>query len=86
MPMQLSTSKDRVQEKGRFQTLGAEAPVELNVEENSAVLTIADDLHRLNRSISEAVAAGLTVEILRSSRCHDEAGSWGDQVMLNVSK
>ena len=32
MPMQLSTSKDRVQEKGRFQTLGAEAPVELNVE------------------------------------------------------
>ena len=84
--MQLSKSKAPVRLAGRFQTLGAEAPVELNVEENSAVLIIAEDLHRLNRSISEAVAAGMTVEILRSSRCHNEAGNWGDQVMLNVSK
>lgn len=84
--MQLSKSKAPAQAVGRFQTLGAEAPVELNVEENSAVLIIAEDLHRLNRSISEAVAAGMTVEILRSSRCHNEAGNWGDQVMLNVSK
>ncbi len=86
MPMQLSTSKPPAQEAGSFQTLGAEAPTELNVEENSAVLIIAENLHRLNRSVSEAVEAGLTVEILRSSRCHDETGNWGDQVMLNVSK
>ena len=71
---------------GRFQTLGADAPIDLNVEENSAVLIIAEQLHRLNRSIAEAVSVGLTVDIVRSSRCHNEAGNWGDQVMLNVSK
>ena len=86
--MQLNTAKAPVLEKpaGRFQTLGAEAPIDLNVEENTAVLIIAENLHRLNRSIAEAVSAGLTVEILRASRCHNETGNCGDQVMLNVSK
>ncbi len=86
--MQLNAAKAPDPEKAvnRFQTIGAEAPTNLNVEENNAVLIIAEDLHRLNRSISEAVSAGLTVEILRASRCHNEAGNWGDQVMLNVSK
>lgn len=86
--MQLSTAKAPAPEESvsSFQTLGAEAPIDLDVKENNAVLIIAEDLHRLNRSISEAVSAGLTVEILRASRCHNEAGNWGDQMMLNVSK
>jgi hypothetical protein len=86
--MQLNTAKVPAPDKpaGRFQSLGDGAPIDLNVEKNTAVLIIAENLHRLNRSIAEAVSAGLTVDILRSSRCHNEAGNWGDQVMLNVSK
>ncbi len=38
---------------------------------------LANDLHRLNQSIMRAVDAGVSVELVRSARHHNE-GNWGD--------
>ncbi|MFQ5619828.1 MAG: hypothetical protein ACE5FR_12725 [Rhodospirillales bacterium] len=71
---------------GRFEPPPPEPSSEFTAEENSVIRIIASNMHRLNGSIARAVSAGLTVEITRSSRFHNESGDWGDQVVLNVSK
>lgn len=42
---------------------------------------VAETLHRLNQQITTAVNAGLTVEVMRGSRFHNERGQWGDQMI-----
>ncbi len=42
---------------------------------------VADTLHRLNLQINNAVAAGVTVELIRGSRVHNGRGQWGDQMI-----
>jgi len=42
-----------------------------------AIRILAIDLHRLNQSIMRAVDAGVSVELVRSARHHNE-GNWGD--------
>jgi len=71
---------------GGFEPLPPEPSSEFTPEENSAIRIVAANMHRLNGSIARAVAAGMTVEITRSSRFHNETGNWGDQVVLNVTK
>jgi hypothetical protein len=39
---------------------------------------VLNDMAQLNRSIMEAVNAGLTVELQRMSRHHCGGGNWGD--------
>jgi hypothetical protein len=41
---------------------------------------IEDSVHNANEAIRVAVDAGLSVELVRISRYHDGAGSWGDQL------
>jgi len=42
---------------------------------------IADAMHRLNEAIRQGVDAGLTIELIRVSRCHSGSGNWGDQMI-----
>lgn len=47
---------------------------------DTAIRRVANDLHRLNHSIAQAVEAGATIELLRCSRYHCGTGKWGDQM------
>ena len=49
-----------------------------------AVDRVAEASHRLNEAVRRAIDAGYSVELVRSSRCHDGAGNWGDQIVPTV--
>lgn len=49
-------------------------------EQESAMRIMANNLHRLNESVAKCVDAGLTVQLMRTARCHSETGQWGDQL------
>lgn len=53
---------------------------EIAGDQEAAIRRVANDLHRLNESIVRAVKAGVTIELLRTSRYHGDAGTWGDQM------
>jgi hypothetical protein len=48
---------------------------------NRAIVRVAEAVHRLNEAVQRAVAAGVSVELVRVSRYHDGSGNWGDQVV-----
>lgn len=47
-------------------------------EQQTAVRMLANDLHRLNQSVMNAVDAGMSVELIRSARHHAGDGAFGD--------
>lgn len=47
---------------------------------------IANNLHRLNESVIEAVNAGMSIELMRASRYHNEEGDWGDMLVPIIHK
>lgn len=49
--------------------------------QDRAINRVADAVHRLNEAVQRAVDTGITIELLRVSRCHDGAGNWGDQMV-----
>jgi len=49
--------------------------------QDKALRMVAENLHRLNYAVIKAVESGLSVELMRASRFHDEAGGWGDQLI-----
>ena len=51
-----------------------------------AVHRVAEASHRLNEAVRKAVEAGYSVELVRTSRCHDGAGNWGDQIVPTVGE
>jgi hypothetical protein len=51
----------------------------------AAIRRVADGVHRLNLAITQAVAAGATIELLRCSRFHAGDGRWGDQMVPIVT-
>ena len=63
-----------------------ERPDGFTTEQDSKIRVVTNSLHRLNEAITEAVKAGLTVEIKRASRVHGDTGSWGDQIYLVLHK
>jgi hypothetical protein len=50
-----------------------------------AIRRVADQMHRLNHAIVQAVEAGVTIELLRCSRFHSGGGAWGDQMQPIVT-
>lgn len=50
----------------------------MSSDQQTAIRTLANDLHRLNHSVMKAVDAGVSVELIRSARHHGGAGNWGD--------
>ena len=49
-----------------------------------AVERLAEAAHRLNDAVQRATEAGYSVELVRTSRHHDGAGNWGDQIVPTV--
>lgn len=49
-----------------------------------AVDRVAEAAHRLNDAVQRAIAAGYSVELVRTSRHHDGTGNWGDQIVPTV--
>lgn len=50
----------------------------MTAEQQAAIRTLANDLHRLNHAVMKAVEAGVSVELVRSARHHGGDGHWGD--------
>lgn len=50
----------------------------MNADQQSAIRILANDLHRLNQAVMQAVEAGVSVELVRSARHHGGNGNWGD--------
>lgn len=59
----------------------------MTTDQQIAIRTLANDLHRLNHAIMKAVETGVSVEIIRSARHHGGDGHWGDlMIPLIVSR
>ena len=52
-----------------------------NANADRAINRVAEAVHRLNEAVQRAIAAGVSVELVRVSRYHDGSGNWGDQVV-----
>ena len=68
--------------KQRAEDLGAE----MSDDQRSAIRMVANELHRLNTAVMQAVEAGLSVELQRTARHHAEGGYWGDLLVPIVVK
>lgn len=51
-----------------------------------AIRQLANNLHRLNRSVVEAVEAGISIELIRTARHHAGDGNWGDLMVPVIVK
>jgi len=51
-----------------------------------AIRQVANALHRLNDAVIAAVGKGVTVELMRASRYHNEEGAWGDMLVPIIHK
>ena len=50
----------------------------MNEQQQAAIRMLANQLHRLNAAVAEAVNSGLSIELQRASRHHHQDGYWGD--------
>jgi len=50
----------------------------MSTDQQTAIRVLANDLHRLNQAVMQAVDAGVSVELVRSARHHGGDGNWGD--------
>lgn len=66
------TSIARVRERAEEQSSA------MSDEQQTLIRMLANDLHRLNQSVTKAVEAGVSVELVRSARHHGGDGNWGD--------
>jgi hypothetical protein len=64
-------------QSGEFRPL----PETNETESDRAIRRVADAVHRMNEAVIRAVDAGVSVELVRVSRYHDQRGNWGDQVV-----
>lgn len=70
--------------KRRTSDLSSQAATDEDQER--AIRRLAGDLHRLNHSVTKAVEAGVTVEMVRASRHHGGDGNWGDMMVPVIVK
>lgn len=66
----------------------SDGPNKSSMEESQemAIRQVANALHRLNDAVIGAVSKGVTVELMRASRYHDEEGAWGDMLVPIIHK
>ncbi len=64
----------------------AEQSSSMNDDQQAAIRSLANDLHRLNYSVMKAVEVGVSVELVRSSRHHGGDGNWGDLLIPVIVK
>ncbi|WP_262692039.1 SMc00767 family acetate metabolism repressor [Kordiimonas aestuarii] len=65
-----------------------ETPKESTMSDDKemAIRQVANALHRLNDAVISAVGKGVTVELMRASRYHNEEGAWGDMLVPIIHK
>ena len=66
------TPQTRVKERAEEQASA------MTADQQATIRMLANDLHRLNQSVMNAVETGVSVELLRSARHHADNGNWGD--------
>lgn len=62
----------------RVKERAEEQSTAMSNDQQAAIRSLANDLHRLNHSVMKAVDAGVSVELVRSARHHGGDGHWGD--------
>ena len=67
-------------QSGEFRPL----PDVTETERDRAIRRVADAVHRMNEAVIRAVDAGVSVELVRTSRYHDGKGNWGDQAIPTI--
>ncbi len=72
--------------KERAANASSERESSVNNDQESAIRTLANDLHRLNHAVMKAVEAGVSVELVRSARHHGGDGNWGDLMVPVIVK
>ncbi len=63
-----------------FQDVPPDERSDVSTSQESAIRILANSLHRLNEAVVKCVEAGVTVELMRTARYHNESGNWGDQL------
>jgi len=61
-------------------------PEDKGNDTDAAIRMLANDLHRLNHSVTRAVNAGVSVELIRTSRHHNGDGNWGDLLVPVITR
>ena len=59
---------------------------EMSEAQRTAIIRLANELHRLNNAVISAVETGISVELQRGARHHVEGGFWGDLMIPIVVK
>lgn len=59
---------------------------EMSEKQKIAINHLANELHRLNNAVINAVETGISVELQRGARHHVEGGYWGDLMIPIVVK
>ena len=72
--------------KQRTADMSTERQSVVDVDQESAIRQLANDLHRLNHAVMRAVEAGVSVELVRSARHHGGDGNWGDMMVPVIVK
>ena len=72
--------------KQRAASLSDDGQSSVNPDQESAIRTLANDLHRLNHAVMKAVEAGVSVELVRSARHHSGNNNWGDLMVPVIVK
>ena len=79
MSSQVTTTDFKAKAKAKER---AEEQVELlDDDQASAIRMLANEIHRLNQAVVQAVEAGVSVELVRTARHHSGNGHWGDLVV-----
>jgi hypothetical protein len=55
-------------------------------DRDEAIRHISDAVQGVNEAILRAVEAGVSIELVRTSRCHDGRGNWGDQMIPAIRR
>ena len=62
----------------RVRESAEEQSLTMNADQQAVIRMLANELHRLNQAVMNAVEAGVSVELVRSARHHGGNGNWGD--------
>ncbi|KLK92039.1 hypothetical protein AA309_16585 [Microvirga vignae] len=76
------TTSDKPQMKNRIEELATS----MSPEQEAAIRTLANELHRVNEAVMNCVQKGLSVELQRVKRFHSEEGYWGDMIVPIIVK
>ncbi|ALN74871.1 hypothetical protein [Aureimonas sp. AU20] len=77
--VETSRPRTRVRERAEEQATA------LTEAQQASIRTLANELHRLNHAVMEAVEAGVSVEFVRASRHHGGDGTFGDLMTPRIT-